>query len=131
MIQTGFQSARELVDYVREPGGDPAQLYALLIAVQEMAEALPTDTEADSDSDLEAPTQDPNGVLNLLVTSLPFLTLDAAQQLALVMIDLVETLWYLEHISEKEAVWYCRFGFGCHWGLRLTMVIASLEEQRA
>lgn len=127
----GFQPARDLLAYVQQPGGEPGRLEELLRAVQAMVEALPEDTDADPDSDEEAPAQEPRGILTLLVTNQPFLTLDAAQQLALVLIDLVETLWYLDHVSEQEAVWYCRFGYGCHWGLRLGMVLQSLEAQEA
>lgn len=126
-----FQPARTLLEYVQLPGGEPERLQELLLAVQQMVEALPEDTDADPDSDDEAPQQEPRGVLTLLVTNQPYLELDAAQQLSLVLIDLVETLWYLDHVSEQEAVWYCRFGYGCHWGLRLGMVIESLETQSA
>ena len=131
MSEPTFDPARELVDYVGQPGGDRTQLLTLLYAVRDMAEALPEDTEADPDSDAEAPEQDPGGVLNLLVTNLPFLDGESGQQLALVVIDLIETLWYLDHVNRQEAVWYCRFGYGCHWGVRLGLVLEAFESPPA
>ena len=121
-----FLPARELLTYVQRPGGQRERLAELLRAVRDMAEGLPEDTDGDTSSDADAPDQDVHGVLNLLVTNLPFLTVQAAQQLALVVVDLIETVWFLDHVSVEEAVWYCRVGYDCHWGARLSIVLDEL-----
>lgn len=121
-----FLPARELLTFVQRPGGTRERLLELLKQVRDMAEGLPEDTDGDTDSDVDAPDQDVHGVLNLLVTNLPFLTVQAAQQLALVVVDLIETVWFLDHVSVDEAVWYCRFGYDCHWGARLSIVMDEL-----
>ena len=126
-----FLPARELLVYVQRPGGTRERLEQLLCAVRDMAESLPEDTDGDTSSDVDAPDQDVNGVLNLLVTNLPFLSVQAAQQLALVIVDLIETVWFLDHVSFDEAVWYCRFGYDCHWGARLTIALDELAGHGA
>jgi len=128
MNEGRFLPARELLVFVQRPGGQRERLEELLRAVRDMAESLPGDTDGDTESDVDAPDQDVHGVLNLLVTNQPFLTVSAAQQLALVVVDVIETLWFLDNVSVDEAVWYCRFGYDCHWGARLSIVLDELAK---
>ena len=136
-----FAPARALLDYVRSAPsgvGDTvvdedqvrAELARLLAALDGMVARLPGG-EADPESEAEAPSPDIGGVLNLVVTAFPFLPQLVAQQLALVLVDLTETLWYLEHVNEREASWYCRFGYSCNWGDRLSLVREALAKAEA
>jgi hypothetical protein len=48
---------------------------------------------------------------------------DAIDDLADIIKDFKDILWYLENTSFENAVWHFRFGFSAHWGAHLNSLI--------
>ena len=53
---------------------------------------------------------------------------DAIDDLSDIAIDLMETIWHLDHLRSADAIWNFRFGYQTHWGVHLHSLRSYLHS---